>query len=112
MKTLKYLKRAKTCFVVFVFCGFLSSLAFFLHSRTWNDLFLGVGLFSMAGWFVNPFPMIFSIVGIGHYLPERRDVQMRSTIGKRWMLFPAIIFGSVLVFMSVCCLTVVLTGGV
>ena len=112
MKTQKWLNRAKTSFLVFVFCAFLSMLAFFLHSRTWNEFFLGIGLFSLVGWVINPFPLFFSIIGIFHYLRERRDEQMRSSIGKRWILFPAIILGSVMVYMSGCCLTVVLTGGV
>ena len=112
MKTLKWLKWTKISFAVFVFCAFLSYLSAFLHIRTWNDLFLGIALVSVAGWMLNPFPVIFSIIGIGHYLCERRDEQMRNSIGERWMLFPAIMLGSVIVFLTGCFLMALLTVGV
>ena len=112
MKTLKYLKRAKISFAVFVFFGFLSALAFFLHSRTFHDLFLTVGLLTMLGWAVNPLPVIFSILGIRHYLSERQNAEVRESIGRRWLMFPAIMLGSLVFSCLACCLIVALTGGV
>ncbi len=112
MKTLKYLKRAEISFAVFAFCGFLSALAFFLHSRTFHDLFLSVGLLTMLGWAANPLPVIFSIIGIRHYISERKDAEIREFIGKEWLLLPAIMLGTVLVFCMAAGLTVAWTGGV
>ena len=112
MKTLKYLKRAKISFAVFVFCGFLSIQAFFLNSRDWNDMYMTIGIFSMCGWIINPFPLYYAVFGLKHYWSERKNPIVRNRIGNQWWLFPVIGLLSIVIWMVSGLLFVEFTGGV
>ena len=76
-----------------------------------NDLFFGIGLYGMLLWAVNPFPLFCALKGILQFRSERKNEEDRIIIGRSWLLFPAIISGSNLLYCISGIIMVALTDG-
>lgn len=76
-----------------------------------NHLFFGIGLYTMLLWAVNPLPLIYTLKGLLQYRTERMDEDSRIIIGNNWLVFPAILLGSVVLYYLSAGIMVVLTGG-
>lgn len=76
-----------------------------------NHLFFGIGLYTMLLWAVNPLSLIYSLKGLLQYRTERMDEDSRIIIGNNWLVFPAILLGSVVLYYLSAGIMVVLTGG-
>ena len=118
IKTIKYLKRTKCLSLLyFLFC-FISIVLFAIHDYqqvTYNysnwKLF-DVATLSVYLWMVNPMVLVVSVAGLKHYIKERKDLQKRTLIGKKWAAFILWSVASVLAWLVSGVLFVVLTGGV
>ena len=111
METLKMYKKARLHFLVFA-CGcVISNFGFFLNRIMPRNLYLGIGLYSMLLWSVNPLPLLFSVKGLLHYCKNRKDEDTRTIVGKKWIALPAILLASVILYCLSAEIMVTLTGG-
>ena len=118
IKTIKYLKRTKyLTLLYFLFC-FISIMLFVIHDyqqttfNYFNRKLFGVAALSVYLWMVNPMALIVSVVGLKHYIKERKELEKRILIGKKWVAFVLWSVASVLAWLVSGGLFVVLTGGV
>ena len=112
MKTLKWLKRSKISFLLFLGGCLLMCFYLYYYKITLDNRWWGFGMIGMCGWILNPFPLIFAVVGFLRYLSERREAEVRTAVGIQWLYFPGIILGYAVVWYWSCCHFVWLTGGV
>ena len=111
METLKIHKKAQFHFFVFACACLFSNLGFFLNHIMPRNLYFGIGLYSMLLWAINPLPLIFSLKGLLHYCRERKVADSRTIIGKKWLVFPTVLLGYVLLYFLSAEIMVAFTGG-
>lgn len=114
IKTLKYIKRIKyTTLLYFFFCIFslvaiCSSQYPVFHSKQ----YFKVAAATILLWATNPMVFIVSVLGFKAYLVERKDVEKRSIIGKRWIVFFLWDIGAILAWYISLFFWIYFTGGV
>ena len=111
MNTLKWIRRAKKHFLIFAAACAVSNIGFYLNQIMPYDLFFGVGLCSMLLWAINPLPLIYSVIGLLCYCIDRKCEDYRTIIGRKCLLLPAILLGSIILYCLSAGIMVELTGG-
>ena len=99
-------------FAIFLTFVLLSSLSLLLYRFTLSELGFGFGRILMYGWMLNPLPICFAVIGLGRYLLTRKEKGVRSAVGRRWLIYPVVMIGSVFLWCVFAGIHVACTGGV
>lgn len=89
LKTLKYIKRIKHTALLYLFFCIFSLVAVYSsqHPMLHSTQYFEFAAVTLLLWAINPMVLIVSLLGFKAYFVERKDIEKRNMIGKKWMFF-------------------------